>query len=77
MDERKPATPAANNKFWIIWNPDHHAPPTARFATYEAAEASARVMATRFWPHRFYVCEASGVVEAQAKVRALSKRSKR
>jgi hypothetical protein len=47
--------------FWIIFNPDYPAPPTVQFKTRKAAEASARLMAFTYHPHRFYVCKAESV----------------
>lgn len=44
-------------KFCIIWNPNHHLPPTVRFSTVERAEEAAEIMANRFGDP-FYVCEA-------------------
>ena len=46
--------------FFIIWNPDYNAPPTATFLTREAAERSARKMAASYIGDRFFVCEAGG-----------------
>lgn len=50
---------------FILWNPAHHTPPTARFATRKAAEQVAARMAQEFSPERFYVCELVAVVQAR------------
>lgn len=55
----------AKNPQFIIWNPRHDAPPTARFDTQAQAEEVARDMAQRFGDP-FYVCELVSLSESVA-----------
>ena len=54
--------------FYILWNPTHPAPPTARFEKLEDAHESARVMALRYH-EQFYVMRAMHLYETETKIK--------
>lgn len=67
ISERMSAAPPARKPFWIVFNPDYHAPPTVIFSTREAAETAAQTMSERYAPDHFYVCQAVSVANVQIK----------
>lgn len=52
-------------EFWILWNPDHHTPPRARFCTLKAAQDAAARMARKHAPHVFYICHVASKATVQ------------
>jgi hypothetical protein len=52
-------------EFYILWNPDHPAPPRVRFYKRKDAVEAALRMAGEFPPDKFYVCKA--VAKAKSK----------
>ncbi len=46
-------------RFWILWSPYSHLPPTTMFRTKGEAKVAARVMAKRHGG-LFYICQAKG-----------------
>jgi hypothetical protein len=48
-------------KFWILWSPESHLPPTKRFDTKAEATKIAKHMAEKHPDQTFYVCQAQSV----------------
>lgn len=44
-------------KFWILWNPEGHTPPTVKFTTLQAARETAAKMQARIGIGTMYVME--------------------
>lgn len=51
--------------FFIIWNPDYHAPPKVRFTDFDKCEHSANILAAQNPGKEFFVLQAQAVVKAK------------